>query len=98
MEKILSTLSSFNFGKETVNIKVEFPQICPILEMTENTIKVEQVVDIVKVEEESASQHIDIDKCISSPKHELVDTFQSLNEKQVSVNSSILLSKSDCCW
>ena len=93
MKKILSTLSSFNFGKETINIKVELPQICPKLEMTENSIKVEQVVNIVKVEEESANQHIDIDKCISSPKQELVDTFQSLNEKQVSMNSSILLSQ-----
>ena len=63
--------------------------------MTENSIKVEQVIDIVKIEEESANQHIDIDRCISSPKQELVDTLQSLNEIKVSINPSIS-KQSDC--
>ena len=64
-----------------------------MLDMFESSIKVEQVMDIVKVEEESANQHIDIDKCIFSQNQELVDTLQPLNEKQVSINSLISISQ-----
>ena len=52
--------------------------------MTEDSIKSEQFCDIVKVEEEITSPYIDVNKCISSPKHELAEP---LNEKQVSINS-----------
>ena len=61
-------------------------QISGTLKMAENSIKVEQFVDIVKEEEESTSPHIDIDKCIFSPKQDLVEAF---NDRKVSVNFSI---------
>ena len=90
MEKNLSTFHSGDVDKETVSIKVESPQMSSIYEMTENSIKIEQVESIVKVEEESTSQHIDMEKCISSLKEELTDISQLSNSEQVNTKSFFL--------